>query len=163
MEALPNKFNIRVYGLFLNGRNEVLLSDEFRFGMAMTKFPGGGLHFGEGTIDCLVREMREEGMQEIEVSEHFYTTDFYQKAFFMDGQQLISIYYKARLKEPVRIKISDKIFDFAGQHEGNQSFRWVPLKRLDPEEITLPIDRHVAMLLKNRENEIFPNKFSKKT
>ena len=151
MSQLPNKFNIRVYGLFFNDRNEILLSDEFHFGMIMTKFPGGGLQFGEGTIDCLVREMKEEGMQEIEVTEHFYTTDFYQKAFFTENQQLISIYYKAKLKGPVRIKIADRLADFTGQDEGDQSFRWVPLERLTPEEITLPVDRHVTRLLKKSE------------
>ena len=42
------KFNIRVYGLLINDRNEILVSDEFRMGVFMTKFPGGGLKFGEG-------------------------------------------------------------------------------------------------------------------
>ena len=52
-------FNIRVYALLINEKNEVLITDEFRFGKEVTKFPGGGLHWGEGTIDCLQRECRE--------------------------------------------------------------------------------------------------------
>ncbi len=36
-------FNIRVYALLINEKNEVLITDEFRFGKEMTKFPGGGL------------------------------------------------------------------------------------------------------------------------
>ncbi len=148
--SLPSKFNIRVYGLFINEQNEILLTDELRFEMKMTKFPGGGLRFGEGTIDCLIREMREECNQEIEEISHFYTTDFYQKALFSEDQQLISIYYTARLKGPVCFRISKKAFDFEDWTEGAQSFRWVPLKALDPSEITFPVDRQVAKLIREK-------------
>lgn len=59
-----SKVNIRVYGLiFCKGL--LLITDEFRLGMPMTKFPGGGLIKGEGTIDCLKRECMEELGQEI--------------------------------------------------------------------------------------------------
>ena len=84
------EFIIRVYGIIRNEKNEVLISDEFQLGMKMTKFPGGGLHFGEGTLNCLRREFREEcNGQEIVNPEHFYTTDFYQKALFYKNHQLI--------------------------------------------------------------------------
>jgi 8-oxo-dGTP diphosphatase len=77
----PGNFVIRIYGIVLNESNEILLTDEYQLGMKMTKFPGGGLHFGEGTIDCLRREFREEcNGQEIKNIRHFYTTDFFQKA-----------------------------------------------------------------------------------
>ncbi len=55
-QAPPTKFTIRVYGLFTNDQNEILITDEFQLNTQMTKFPGGGLHFGEGTMDCLKRE-----------------------------------------------------------------------------------------------------------
>jgi hypothetical protein len=48
-----NPFVIRVYALILNRQNEILLSDEFRMENAVTKFPGGGLEYGEGTLECL--------------------------------------------------------------------------------------------------------------
>ena len=148
MNDISGKFNIRVYGIFINEKDEVLLTDEFQLNTRMTKFPGGGLNFGEGTIDCLKREMREECQQEIEQIEHFYTTDFYQKALYFENHQLISIYYTAKLKEPVTMKFSRKPFDFEEMKNGNQSFRWVKRKSLQPEEFTFPIDKHVATLLK---------------
>jgi ADP-ribose pyrophosphatase YjhB (NUDIX family) len=144
----PAKFTIRVYGLILNDQNEVLVTDEFQLNMRMTKFPGGGLDFGEGTIDCLKRELMEECNQEIENIQHFYTTDFYQKALFWDDHQLISIYYLARFNEPLKLKISEKSFDFPDLKNGNQSFRWVSVKIINPEDFTFPIDKHVAHLLK---------------
>ena len=128
---------------------QVLIPDEFQLGMKMTKFPGGGLNFGEGTIDCLNREMLEECNQEIEVIQHFYTTDFYQKALFWDDRQLLSIYYLARLKNPVMFKVSEKSFEFPDLVNGNQSFRWASVSQINPDDFTFPIDKHVAHLLKD--------------
>ena len=145
---LPSGFTIRVYGLILNNENQVLVTDEFQLNVKMTKFPGGGLVFGEGTIDCLKREMLEECKQEIQDVMHFYTTDFYQKALFREDCQLISIYYLARPKGPIQFRISERPFDFQDLKNGNQSFRWVSAGQIIPEDFTFPIDKHVAHLLK---------------
>jgi len=147
--ASASWFTIRVYALITNENREVLVSDEFQLDTKMTKFPGGGLEFGEGPIDCLRREMMEECNQEIEVISHFYTTDFFQKALFYDDCQLISIYYLARLKGDVAFKVSNVPFDFDEMINGNQSFRWVPYNQVIPDEFTFPIDKHVALLLKD--------------
>jgi ADP-ribose pyrophosphatase YjhB (NUDIX family) len=148
MNSIPAAFTIRVYGLIINSAREILVSDEFQLNMKMTKFPGGGLNFGEGTVDCLKREILEECNQEIESIQHFYTTDFYQKALFWDNHQLISIYYLAKLKLPVMFKASEKPYDFSDLLNGNQSFRWVEIEKINPDEFTFPIDKHVALLLK---------------
>ncbi|MFW5687590.1 MAG: NUDIX domain-containing protein [Bacteroidota bacterium] len=142
-------FNIRVYGIVLFKAN-ILLTDEFRLGMRMTKFPGGGLELGEGTADCLKREFKEEMGQEIEVREHIYTTDYFQPTQLLpETQQLISIYYRVELREYNALKASEKAFDFRETIEGAQSFRWVPLKKLQPDLLTFPIDRKVVPLLRN--------------
>ena len=62
-------FNVRVYGILIHKEN-LLVSDEFIKGKLITKFPGGGLEFGEGTIDCVIREFMEELNLKIEVKEH---------------------------------------------------------------------------------------------
>jgi 8-oxo-dGTP diphosphatase len=147
-----NQFNIRVYGLFINEKQEILLSDEERFGMRMTKFPGGGLRFDEGTIDCLKREALEEFGQEIEVISHFYTTDFFQKALFYDDQQLISIYYMARFIEPKRFRISATPFDFSSTEGEILSFRYKAILEIADDELSFPVDRHVLGLLKTNRN-----------
>ncbi|MBI4946538.1 MAG: NUDIX hydrolase [Bacteroidetes bacterium] len=140
-------FNIRVYALLLNKEsNEVLITDEFRFGKEMTKFPGGGLIWGEGTIDCLKRECREEMGCEIEVIKHFYTTDFFQPAEFHVNNQLISIYYIIKNTSPLTVTISKKKNDFTKQ-EGAQSFRWISISEITGQEFTFPIDRKVALIL----------------
>jgi ADP-ribose pyrophosphatase YjhB (NUDIX family) len=144
-----NRFVIRVYGLIVNSSNEVLISDEIQLGMKMTKFPGGGLEYGEGTINCLIREIKEEcNNQQIENITHFYTTDFFQNALFYKNHQLISVYYLANLKEPILFPVSQKPFQFEKPENGSQSFRWCRIKDLNEDDITFPIDKFVAEKLK---------------
>ncbi len=142
-------FNIRVYGILHNDRQEVLISDEYVLDRYMIKFPGGGLMFGEGPEDCMKRESKEELGQDIEIISHFYTTGFFQKALFYDDQQLISIYYKIRLVGKPVFRISEKPFDFNGRVNGSQSFRWVKPEDIGELDLTFPIDRYVIKLLKS--------------
>ncbi len=143
------KFVIRVYAIILNDDKDVLLSDECFMDTQMTKFPGGGLEFGEGTIDCLKREAIEEFGQEIEIVRHFYTTDFFQSSLFHDNTQLISIYYIAQFKGAIKFKISTYPFDFPFKQNGSQAFRWVKIENLTADDLTFPIDKHIVQLLKD--------------
>jgi len=148
MKSEIKHFNIRVYALIFDGPGKILLSDEFQLNTKMSKFPGGGLQFGEGTLECLHREMKEEFGQDVEILKHYYTTDFYQKALFYEDQQLISIYYLCRFTGLLKFKISTKPFDFEREENGSQSFRWVELSSLNIEkELSFPIDRQVARML----------------
>jgi 8-oxo-dGTP diphosphatase len=141
-------FNIRVYGLIISKTAQILLSDEYVLNRKMTKFPGGGLQFGEGPEDCLKREALEEFGQEIEIIQHFYTTGFFQRALFFEDQQLISIYYRIKFKEIPLFKISGKPFDFPDMVNGSQSFRWADIATLREEDLSFAIDKYVLGLLK---------------
>jgi len=146
-------FNIRVYGIITNEKNEVLISDEYVLDTYMTKFPGGGLHFGEGPEDCILREAYEEFGQDVVIVSHFYTTGFFQKALFYDDHQLISIYYRLKFTTKPTFRISEKAFDFPDKINGSQSFRWLLIKRQNQDVLTFPIDRYVFGLL-NKEHEL---------
>lgn len=147
-------FNIRVYGIFINGLNEVLVADEKRFGLEFTKFPGGGLEFGEGAVDCLKRECLEELGQSIEVLEHFYTTDYFQVSAFNESHQLISIYYLIRTKDRPAFRVARKKFDFENLKEGAESFRWIPMRKLSSKDFKFPVDKKVARMLKARNSKL---------
>lgn len=141
-------FNIRVYGILLNKNNEVLITDEFRYNKAITKFPGGGLIWGEGTIDCLRREFKEEIGIDIEVIKHFYTTDFFQESAFNQKHQIISIYYLVKNTSPINAKLTNTPFDFE-KKDGAQCFRWISTKKISDNDFTFPIDKKVGEMLKN--------------
>ena len=138
-------FNVRVYGLLVNQDQEVLLSDEFAVERYFTKFPGGGVEFGEGLIDALKREFIEECNAEIEVVSHFYTTDFYEKSSFNDSQ-VLSVYYLVKPVKPLQLNFKCKVFDF---DEGtSQCFRWKKIADLTEDDVTFKTDKITIKLLK---------------
>lgn len=141
------KYVLRVYALIINDRQEILLSDEYQLDMKMTKFPGGGMEYGEGTIDCLQREAMEEFGQSLTNIRHFYTTDYYQPALFFRDHQLVSIYYLADFSGEIRFRVSSRPFDIPEMKNGQQSFRWAALSGLREEDLTFPIDRKVFRML----------------
>lgn len=116
--------------------------------MKMSKFPGGGLEFGEGILDCLKRECFEETNQEFEVLEHFYTTDFFIASAFNPAEQLISIYYLVRPIDPIGFELKKNVFEFNDGSE--QSFRMVRIALLDQEDLTFPVDKMMVERLKTR-------------
>lgn len=149
-------FNIRVYGILFNEQHQLLVSDEYIRGDYYTKFPGGGLEFGEGTRDCLVREFKEEMDLKVEVGDHIYTTDFFQLSAFNTDHQIISIYYFARALEPINYPLRTSLFDFdSNQLEvynrtgETETFRFIDFDKLTPDMVTLPIDKIVVQLLLN--------------
>ena len=70
-----DKINIRVYAIYLNEKNELMALDEGYAGEKLIKLPGGGLEFGEGTIECLSIVSLQKIKPKIEVLEHFYTQE----------------------------------------------------------------------------------------
>ena len=148
-------FNLRVYGILLGKNKEVLVSDEFIRGSRYTKFPGGGLEFGEGTRDCLMREFMEEMNLSVRVTNHLYTTDFFQMSAFNPEHQIISIYYRVEALEEIRVPLREKLFDFdEAQMEiyrntgETETFRFIPWDLFSPESVSLPIDKVVAGLIR---------------
>ena len=149
--SLPNTiFNVRIYGILVNNE-AILISDEIHADNIITKFPGGGLQFGEGTQDCLKREFMEELSIEIEVKNHFYTVDFFQPSAFDASQQVISIYYFVESVDADKIPASVEKYKFKKHENGAQLFRWLSFNDISPEEFTFPIDKRVASYL----NEYF--------
>ena len=150
-----NSFNIRVYGILINDQKQVLLSDEYIRGKYYTKFPGGGMEFGEGTRDCLKREFLEEMNLRVEVGDHIYTTDYFQESAFNPGHQIISIYYYVQALEPITAPLRTKSFDFDEQQleiykstGETETFRFIEWNNFSAESVTLPIDKIVVQLIK---------------
>lgn len=133
---MEKHFNIRVYGILLHN-DKILVNEEQIKGRKIIKLPGGGMEMGEGTIDCLKREWMEELSLDIEVLDHFYTTDFFQQSAF-DGSQVISIYYW--------VASNSSLHNIANNIDGEKTY-WLDIYELQPDTFTLPIDRKVGEML----------------
>lgn len=97
-------FNIRVYGILLDSQQRLLVSDEFIRGAYITKLPGGGLEFGEGTRDCLKREFKEETGLDVVIGDHFYTTDFFKSLLSTNAIRLFPSITWCTLMNPFHSK-----------------------------------------------------------
>tara|TARA_B100001769_G_C21884279_1_gene478067 strand:- start:251 stop:682 length:432 start_codon:yes stop_codon:yes gene_type:complete len=137
---IPSRFNIRVYGILIQ-EGKILVTDEIRSGVKMTKFPGGGLEFGEGIVECLIREFKEELNVVISVKTLFYINEAYQVSSFSEKEQLLSVYYRVSLDEG-EIKSTETPFLFETNEP--QCFRWLDLNKITKNDVTFPIDKIVV-------------------
>ena len=135
-----DRFNVRVYGVVVEN-DAVLVSTETINDFTFTKFPGGGVEFEEGVSDALRREIQEELSSGIANYEHLYTTDFFQRSAFYKNEQLISIYYKVTLDQPLLQLQKD---ESTSEKKHLLRFRWVPLTELSSNLFTFPVDQHVV-------------------
>jgi len=135
-------FNVRVYGILINPDQEILISDDKTLHVSFTKFPCGGLEYGEGLIDALKREFYEECQLDIDVVRHIYTTDFYEKSSFNESQ-IISVYYQVKALSPITFDIKKSPFDFSAekQQEKMEVFRFVPIQELQEHDLTFKTDK----------------------
>ena len=141
MNRKIKSFNLRVYALIIE-RDSILVSRELIGGKYLYKFPGGGLQYGEGLIEGLQRESMEEMNQNLKNIKHFYTTDFFQQSQFDSKDQLIAIYYKAKLTSKINNKLKVPIKDFP-------VFEWKKITDFSYKELHFPTDKFVFNLLKN--------------
>ena len=147
-----SQITVRVYGVLIDPPHGLLVSDEFIRGDFFTKLPGGGLEFGEGTRDCLVREFKEETGLDVTVGAHIYTTDFYQPSAFRAGDQILSIYYYVQpiSLEPLQTRAT--AFDFKPEEVADKNgqaeyTRWIALDDISDAAMSLPIDKIVIASL----------------
>jgi ADP-ribose pyrophosphatase YjhB (NUDIX family) len=139
-----NHFNIRVYGLLINENNEVLISDEFRGGVAFTKFPGGGLEFGEGIAEALKREFIEELDLTVMVEDLFYVNDHLQISAFNNQSQLIAFYYFVTSSKLDQLDLES--YDVPLLVNGEKQ-RWFPINKTLESVLTFPLDKIVSRKL----------------
>ena len=135
-----SKFNIRVYALIIF-KNNILLSRELIQNELIYKFPGGGVELGEGFVDALQREAKEEMGQHLNHITHFYTTDFFQRSSFDSSEQLISIYFKASLSKNLNNRLKIPVKD-------QPVFEWKRLVDLNEEDLHFPVDKKVLNMIK---------------
>jgi 8-oxo-dGTP diphosphatase len=132
-------FNVRVYAILINSKRELLVSDEFHYNTNMRKFPGGGLQFGEGIVDCLHRELKEELDVEVSNIKHFHTTEVFSQSAFNPNHQVIGVYY---LVEPPE-SILDKYPVNASMPTSDDAeiFKWISIDLLTENDFTFPVDK----------------------
>jgi 8-oxo-dGTP diphosphatase len=124
-------FNIRVYS-FLEYENKILLLKEPFQGILVSKLPGGGLEFGEGSKDCLKREYKEELNLDIEVLDHIYSLDYFIPSKQREEEQLFFVYYRVKAKDISALKVLVPEI---------QELLWVDINEISTDYLSLEADK----------------------
>lgn len=124
-------FNVRVYALCILNNKLLTLKEPFA-GKMVTKLPGGGLEFGEGTAECLKREFKEELNLQIEVGDAFYIQEHFVKSLAKDNKQLLMLYFYATILDSDNLQILDTNI---------QEVNWIAIDGENP--FSLPVDQLV--------------------
>ena len=134
-----NKTNVRIYACAIKNGSVLVLHEEYA-GEHLMKFPGGGLEYGEGVLDCLHREFEEELNAKIRVIGHLYTQENFEVSRFRENEQLLTIYYMVEILDETDFLIMDPCIE---------KVEWLPV---DTEEnnFPLPVDGIAFDKLKER-------------
>jgi len=131
-------FNVRVYALCILNNKLLTLKEPFAEKM-VTKLPGGGLEFGEGTAECLKREFKEELNLQIEVGDAFYIQEHFVKSLAKDNKQLLMLYFYATILDSDNLQILDTNI---------QEVNWIAIDGENP--FSLPVDQLVFKKLQSK-------------
>jgi 8-oxo-dGTP diphosphatase len=139
-------FNVRVYALIVKN-NRLLISEEQHGGVFLRKFPGGGLQFGEGILQALHRELKEELNADVESASMLCVTEDFVVSFLNNKQQVIGVHYLVELKQDY----SDEFLNNnrVELENGHIHFKWVLIDSLAAEDFTSPVDKSAFEKLKN--------------
>lgn len=131
-------FNVRVYGICI--QDGMLLTLREQYGKwDIVKLPGGGLEYGEGVVDCLKREYKEELNLDIEVGDCFYVQRDFVPSIVDDRKQILILYFEVDVINLQQMKISDAHVT---------EIKWLPITDQCP--LTLPVDQMMYETLKSR-------------
>jgi 8-oxo-dGTP diphosphatase len=134
-----DNINVRVYACVVKDGKVLTLFEEYA-GQPLMKFPGGGLEYGEGLIDCLKREFEEELNVNIEIVEHLYTQEDFLVSRFKENEQLLTIYYMVNIINEEDFIILDPCIE---------KIDWISINSTE-NPFSLPIDRIVFDKLKEK-------------
>lgn len=138
-------FNVRVYGLIVHD-GKILISHEDIDGFKMTKFPGGGLEFGEDVKSCLLRELEEELHFSPKKLELFHVTESFIKSAFAEKEQVIAVYYF--INENVNVTNETIRQDTKVGKHNLLWFDWQPINTELQDVLTFEMDKEVLQKLR---------------
>lgn len=135
----------RVYGFLINNSKQVLVSAERFNGIPLIKFPGGGVEWGEGLQEALIREFKEELKISIGVKENIYFNDFPVESAIDKRYQVQAFFYHVEPLEPMRFST---VLSLKPPEKNTENFIWVDLKNLSEELFTYEIEKEAVKALR---------------
>jgi 8-oxo-dGTP diphosphatase len=117
----PNRFRVGAYGVLIEV-GKVLVTRTVTRSAILNNFPGGAVELGEGPLEALRRELREETGLEVRPLELLHATEGYHRSRDYPENQLVKLYWKVE-------RIGGTLA-MDGNGDDVASCLWVPLRDL---------------------------------
>ena len=141
---MVSKFNVRVYGIWIK-EGKILVSNENINGFKMLKLPGGGLEYGEGTRECLIREFMEELNVTVKIEQLLHVTENFIQSAFRKDEQIIAVHYKVSCADTIERMHTIQPTKLGG--DNTHLFEWRTLDQLLLTELTFDMDKQALAKL----------------
>lgn len=137
------RFNSRVYVFILSDQGRIMGMKEHWHGVDLNKLPGGGQNLGEGMLECLDREIREEFSLWTPLEyHHLYTPTHCFSSRFRPEEQLILNYFHTGEHT------SERAWELnPAEGENLLGIEWLPLEPESAQWFTLETDRNAFLAL----------------
>tara|TARA_B100000768_G_scaffold118340_1_gene109471 strand:+ start:266 stop:748 length:483 start_codon:yes stop_codon:yes gene_type:complete len=136
---------LRVYGFLMNYSGQVLIAVERYNAIPMVKFPGGGVDWGEGHRDALIREFKEELDLSVKVKNNIYFNDFAVESVIDSKFQVQSFFYIVEALGSLEFQTHTSI-EFP--ETDGERFVWCNIEELDENMFTFKIEKQAAIAFK---------------
>ncbi len=136
-----SKRTVRVYGFLEDAQGRVLVSAERFRGKPLVKYPGGGVEWGEGIREALVREFQEELQLEVTVGDLVFFNEFPVISAFDPEVQVFSFFYRVVAVGPMTFATQDAI---EVPHDDGERAVWVPRAELATVAFTYMIEQEAT-------------------
>jgi ADP-ribose pyrophosphatase YjhB (NUDIX family) len=136
-----SKRTVRVYGFLEDAHGRVLVSAERFRGKPLVKYPGGGVEWGEGIREALVREFQEELKLDVTVGDLVYFNEFPVVSAFDPEVQVFSFFYRVVAAGPMEFTTYPEV---EVPLEDGERAVWVPLAELATVAFTYMIEQEAT-------------------
>ncbi|MEY2753467.1 MAG: hypothetical protein RLZZ570_1413 [Bacteroidota bacterium] len=136
-----SKRTVRVYGFLEDAQGRVLVSAERFRGQPLVKYPGGGVEWGEGIREALVREFQEELQLDVAVENLVFFNEFPVVSAFDPEVQVFSFFYRVTAAGPMSFATHPTV---AVPDEDGERAVWVPKAELANVPFTYPIEQEAT-------------------
>ena len=136
-----SKRTVRVYGFLEDAQGRVLVSAERFRGIPLVKYPGGGVEWGEGIHEALVREFQEELQLDVAVGELVFFNEFSVVSAFDPEVQVFSFFYRVTAVGPMSFATHSAV---AVPDEEGERAVWVSKAELAHIPFTYPIEQEAT-------------------
>jgi 8-oxo-dGTP diphosphatase len=136
-----SKRTVRVYGFLEDAHGRVLVSAERFRGKPLVKYPGGGVEWGEGIREALVREFQEELQLDVTVGDLVFFNEFPVVSAFDPDVQVFSFFYRVAAVGPMEFATFPEV---EVPHEDGERAVWVPRAELAAQPFTYMIEQEAT-------------------